>query len=147
MKQPTWNKIPDALKEKPQWAVAGASKAPMSRAPDGGLRHVSVNEPSTWMTFGDACQLAWDNNQTVTTHVTSDGVTIKQTGLDVGFILNEGDPFTCIDLDVKDAETTPNSPDKWTTADDFSRYLSIVNTIDSYAERYSLVNYNLSHQQ
>jgi hypothetical protein len=87
------------------------------------------------MSFEQACQIAWDNRETVTTHVTSDGVTVRQTGLDIGFILNAADPFTCIDLDVKDAETTPNNPEKWTTADDFQRYVSIVERFDSYTER------------
>jgi hypothetical protein len=55
--------------------------------------------------------------------------------MDIGYILNAADPYTCIDLDVKDAETTPNHPDKWTTADDFQRYVSIVERFDSYTER------------
>lgn len=131
----TWNKIPYEMQERPQWAVAGASKAPMGLAPSGGLRLIKVTEPSTWMTFEQACHLAWANRETVTTHVTSDGVTIRQVGLDVGYILNAADPFTCIDLDVKDAETTPNDPSKWTTPDEWQRYVSIVQTFNSYTER------------
>lgn len=131
----TWGKIPQEMRDLPQWAVAGASKAPMGLGPQGGLRMVSVTAPSTWMSFEQARDIAWANRDTVTTHVTSDGVTVRQVGLDIGFILNASDPFACIDLDVKDAETTPNNPEKWTTADDFQRYLSIVETFDSYTER------------
>ena len=122
----TWNQIPNELRERPQWALAGASKAPMAVGPQCGLRLVSVTEPSTWMTFEQACSIAWDNRETVTTHVTSDGVTVRQVGLDIGYILNAADPFTCVDLDVKDAETTPNDPSKWTTPDAFQRYISII---------------------
>lgn len=130
-----WGNLPEELKERAQWAVAGASKAPMATGPQGGLRLVSVVEPSTWMTFENAARIAWSNKDTVTTHVTSDGVTLRQTGMDIGYILNSADPYTCIDLDVKDAETTPNHPEKWTTADDFQRYVSIVEQFDSYTER------------
>lgn len=131
----TWMNLPYELRERPQWAVAGASKAPMAAGPQGGLRLVSVTEPSTWMTFEQACEIAWANRETVTTHVTSDGVTVRQVGLEIGYILNAADPFTCIDLDVKDAESTPNDPSKWTTAEDWDRYLSIVEHFSSYTER------------
>jgi primase-polymerase (primpol)-like protein len=130
-----WSNLPNDMKERPQWAVSGASKAPMGLGPQGGLRLISVTEPSTWMSFDEACGCAWANRETVTTHVTSEGVTIRQTGLDVGYILNAADPFTCIDLDVKDAVTTPNHPEKWTTPDDFQRYVSIIEHFDSYTER------------
>lgn len=131
----TWMQIPRDLQEHAQWAVAGASKAPMGIGPSGGLRLVSVTEPSTWMTFEQACSIAWANRETVTTHITSDGVTVRQVGLDIGFILNAADPFTCVDLDVKDVTTTPNDPSKWTTPDDFQRYTSIMDTLQSYTER------------
>lgn len=131
----SWANLPPDLKEYPQWAVSGANKAPMATAEKGGLRLVSVREPSSWMSFDQACSIAWANRETVTTHVTNEGVTIRQTGLDIGYILNQADPFACVDLDVKDAETHPNHPTKWTSADDFQRYLSIVNQLDSYTEK------------
>lgn len=130
-----WGNLPGDLKTLPQWAIAGASKAPMAQGPSGGLRLISVREPSTWMSFDDACNIAWANKDTVTTHVTNEGVTIRQTGLDIGFILNAADPYTCVDLDVKDAETHPEHPAKWTTPDDFQRYLSIVEKLESYTEK------------
>lgn len=131
----SWANLPPDLKSYPQWAVSGANKAPMATAEKGGLRLVSVNAPSSWMSFDQACAIAWANRETVTTHVTNEGVTIRQTGLDIGYILNQADPFACVDLDVKDAETHPNHPTKWTTADDFQRYLSIVDKLDSYTEK------------
>lgn len=131
----TWSNLPAEMQALAQWAVSGASKAPMAHGPNGGLRNISVVEPSTWMTFEDARNIAWANRETVTTHLTSGGVHVRQTGLDIGFILNAADPFTCIDLDVKDAETTPNDPSKWTSPDDWARYVSIVQHLDSYTER------------
>lgn len=101
----------------------------------GKLFNVSVTAPGQWMTFEAAVALAEANADTVTTWVNPQGVTITQTGFTVGYILNESDPFTCVDLDVKDATTHPNEPDKWTSANDFERYMSIVHHMDSYTER------------
>ena len=130
-----WSRIPEALRERAQWAVATASKAPQALNDKGKLFNVSVTAPGQWMTFEAACALAEANSDTVTTWTNPQGVKITQTGFTVGYILNAADPFTCVDLDVKDAETHPDSPDKWTTADDFSRYMSIVHHLDSYTER------------
>lgn len=101
----------------------------------GKLFNVSVTAPGQWMSFEAAVALAEANADTVTTWVNPQGVTITQTGFTVGYILNAADPFTCVDLDVKDASTHPNEPDKWTSADDFQRYMSIIHHLDSYTER------------
>lgn len=130
-----WSRLPQALRDRPQWAVAGASKAPMALNAQGKLFNVSVTAPSQWMSFEAAVALAEANVDTVTTWVNPQGVTITQTGFTIGYILNEDDPFTCVDLDTKDASTHPNEPDKWTSADDFARYMSIVHHLDSYTER------------
>lgn len=128
-----WAALPEEMRERPQWAVAGASKAPM--AWNGSkLVLVSVREPSTWMTFEDACAIAERFKDLVTTDI-KNGVTVTQTGLTVGYIINAADPFACIDLDVKDAATHPDDPSVWSTADDFARYLSIVHAYDSFTER------------
>lgn len=129
-----WTRIPEALRERPQWAVAGASKAPMALI-NGKLRNISVTAPSEWMTFEDAANLAWDNRDTVTTWVNPQGVTITQTGFTIGYILNSSDPFSCIDLDVKDAATHPDEPDKWTSPDQFQFYQDIMQAFDSYTEK------------
>lgn len=101
----------------------------------GKLFNVSVTAPGQWMSFEAAVALAEANADTVTTWVNPQGVTITQTGFTVGYILNEADPFSCVDLDVKDAATHPDEPDKWTSANDFERYMSIVKHLDSYTER------------
>lgn len=135
MEAVNWSRLPDDLRLRPQWAVAGASKAPMGLDAQGNLRLISVTNPSDWLSFEQAWEAANRYKDHVTTHTSSTGVTTTQTGLTIGFILHEDDPFTCIDLDVKDALTHPNEPDKWTSPDDFSRYMSIVSTMDSYSER------------
>jgi hypothetical protein len=99
------------------------------------LRATSSTRPSEWMSFEVAAQAAWERRDVVTTHVTNEGVTITRTGYDIGFVLHEDDPFTCVDLDVKDAETHPTKPDLWSTPDDFQRYVSIIDTLGSYTER------------
>lgn len=101
----------------------------------GKLFNVSVTAPGQWMTFEAAVALAEANADTVTTWVNPQGVEVTQTGFTVGYILNAADPFTCVDLDVKDATTHPDDPSKWTSADDFQRYMSIVQHLDSYTER------------
>lgn len=130
-----WGHLPEQMRSRAQWAIAGASKAPMALGPDGKLRNVSVNRPSEWMTFEIARQLAWDLREAVTTHVTSVGVTVTKTGYDIGYIINETDPLTCIDLDVKDAATHPANPELWTTPETFDFYMRVVTSLDTYTER------------
>ena len=112
-----WMRLPEELKAYPQWAIAGASKAPLSVGPDGKLFNTAVTRPSEWMTYEQARQLAWDLRDVVTTHVDKKGQTVQQTGFDLGFILCESDPFACLDFDVKEAETSPHEPELWTTAE------------------------------
>lgn len=115
--------------------LAGADKVPLALDSADKLRAVSATRPSEWMGFERATQGAQMYASHVTTHVTKEGVTVTRTGLDVGFVLHEDDPFSCIDLDVKDAETHPGKPELWTSADDFQRFVSIINTFSSYTER------------
>lgn len=130
-----WSRLPEELRALPQWAVAGASKAPLSAGVDGKLFNTSVTRPGEWLTFEQAAQLAWSNRDLVTTHVDKKGREVRQQGLDIGFILNESDPLTCIDLDVKDAQTNPDDPELWTRPEMFDFYWNIVQTFDSYTER------------
>lgn len=129
-----WQRLPEALRERPQWAVAGASKAPMALI-NSKVRNISVTAPSEWMSFEDAVALAELNANTVTTWTNPQGVVVTQTGYTVGYILNAGDPFSCIDLDVKDALTHPHEPDKWTTVAQFDVYQAIMREMNSYTER------------
>lgn len=103
---PSWPQIPAELRERPQWAVASADKAPLGMV-NGKLANVSVSRPSEWMTFDQACSAAAVHS------------------LGVGYVLTESDPFSCIDLDVKDA----------TPPEHLLRFEQIITTMDSYTER------------
>lgn len=99
-----WACIPQDLRERSQWCVAGEDKAP--RVATQGLPHARVNDPSTWRTFDEASAFAAHH------------------GLHIGYVLHESDPFACIDLDVKD-DTTPEQSE---------RFQKIVDAADSYTE-------------
>lgn len=129
-----WETIPNEFKELPQWCISGVSKAPMSVNSAGGLFHASVVSPSEWMPFDQAVWIAQQNHETVTRYTDKDGNTIEQVGFDIGFVLHESDPFTCIDLDVKDAQTHPTKSHLWATPEQFDRYKSIISQFDSYTE-------------
>lgn len=120
-----WSSIPPELRALPQWCVAGSNKAPMSRHHGNRLRLASTTEASTWMTFEDACQLAWENVNTLTSHQRSDGSTVEQLGYSIGFVTSEDDPYTCIDLDVK-----PGMSDR-----EQALHNQILQTFLSYTER------------
>ncbi|MHC8943053.1 AAA family ATPase [Advenella incenata] len=97
-----WGNIPTALRERRQWCVAGHSKRPLTA--NGNL--ASSTDPDTWTDFDTVCKAA------------------RAKGLGIGYMLCADDPFTCIDLDIKD--TTP--------AEHIERFQSIVTTFNSYAE-------------
>lgn len=100
-----WANIPKELRERPQWCLADNDKAP--RIAIEGLPYAKTNDPSTWRTFDEASALA------------------VQHGMHIGYMLHESDPYTCIDMDVKD--TTPT--------EHIERFEKIVATFDSYTER------------
>lgn len=75
-----WGCLPAALRDRPQWVLAGADKRPLTA--DG--RAASSTDPNTWTDFDTACRAA------------------VAKGLHIGYMLHESDPFACIDLDVKD---------------------------------------------
>jgi len=97
------DRLPQALRELPQWCVAGPDKSPLMT---NGQR-ANVKDPASWTDFDSACRAA------------------EADGRHVGFVLTASDPFTCIDLDVKDH----------TPAKHIERFDKIVTTFDSYAER------------
>jgi hypothetical protein len=98
-----WANIPAALRERPQWVLAGADKRPLTV--DG--YPASSTNPNTWTDFDTACRAA------------------KASERDIGYVLTVDDPFTCIDMDVKD--DTPR--------EHIDRFKSIVAVFDSYTER------------
>lgn len=110
-----WRNLPRELKERPQWCIAGPNKEPLYLV-GSELRNASVIEPSTWMRFVDAAIYAHSR------------------GLDIGYVLHEDDPFTCVDFDVKDATNAPDKPETWTTREAYDIYTSMIRSLDSYTE-------------
>lgn len=127
-----WANIPEELKERAQWVVSGASKAPLYLKNDKVIGAKST-DPATWMSFNDACKLACDNRDLITTHTDKHGIEVKQQGYCIGYMLSADDPFTCIDLDVKDS-TNCTDASQWTTTDQYERFDSIIKTFNSYTE-------------
>lgn len=109
-----WGRIPLELRQRKQWVIAGANKEPLALG-SRGLYRVKVTEPDQWMDFESAAAAA------------------VQHGLGIGYVLHESDPYTCIDLDVKDA-TNEEDPSKWTTPQQYDRFWAIAQQFDSYAE-------------
>lgn len=130
----SWNRLPSELKSRNQWCVSGANKAPMVCDSHGKLFNASINNSEQWLSFNDAVLLADKYKELITTHVDTYGYTRTQTGLDIGFVLTEADPFGCIDLDIKDALSHPNHPDLWTTIESFELFYRILCTFDSFTE-------------
>jgi RecA-family ATPase len=99
--------IPQKLCDTPQWALAGPEKAPYLPGPIGPY-NVSVHEERL-LTFENAV------------------TTVQRLGPEwgIGYVLRDTDPFTCIDLDVKDN----------TTEEQLARFTKIVEAFDSYTER------------
>jgi len=97
-----WNNLPSELRERKQWAVAALDKSPLTAAG----RSASSTDPTTWGSFEEISRAA------------------NERGLRIGYMLHESDPFTCIDLDVKD-----------TTSDHvLSGYHWAIREFDSYTE-------------
>ena len=116
-----WDRIPEELRWNQQWCIAGPDKAPYMVGNKGPYR-VKTVERTTWYDFETACEMAVLYN----THI--------------GYILTKEDAYSCIDLDVCDAESQaqkgePHDPSKWTTQEQFNRYWSIVQHFDSYTEK------------
>lgn len=97
-----WAGIPAELRARNQWALAGTDKRPLTTAG----RAASSTDPATWTSFDEACSAA------------------RSKGLHIGYMLHSSDPFTCIDLDVKD--TTPE--------EQIELHERVLATFDSYAE-------------
>lgn len=102
-KSPNFTNLPEALRKLPQWCVAASDKSP--RTVNG--HNARVNDPSTWTDFKSAREAA------------------HKKGHYIGFVLTEDDPFTCIDLDIK--ESTP--------PEHIQRCNNIVEKFNSYTER------------
>lgn len=114
-----WMRLPKELRSLPNWCVAGPDKAPYM-AGNNGLYHASPTK-GPWHTFEQACNIAYQHQ----THI--------------GYVLTKEDPFTCIDLDVKDklskdANGNFFKPELWTSQKELDIYCKIVSAFDSYSE-------------
>lgn len=113
-----WANIPPELRERNQWCYTdpthedGHKKAPRRR---GGWKADKTN-PAHWMSFEEASYLA------------------SLVGGHVGYCLSEDDPYTCIDLDVKDKSSHPDKPHLWTSRDDKNRHWKMVQVFNSFTE-------------
>jgi hypothetical protein len=104
-----WRNLPMELRLKQHWLIAHpANKNPLFHN-QGQFFNASVSKhlSAQWMTFEEATRLAITYN------------------LAIGFVIKEGEEYTCIDLDVK-----PN-----TTKEVLDLYDSVVHSFDSYTER------------
>lgn len=108
-----WSNLPEELRLIPKWCIAAPDKSPYTIS---GQR-ASVTNPATWTDWYSASTISqqWGN------------------GAGIGFILSEDDEFTCIDLDVKDADNEPDTS-KHTTPQQLERYQRIIDAFDSYTE-------------
>jgi hypothetical protein len=118
-----WAQIPWDLRERDQWCVAAGpgmfsekGKEPLGVREDGSFYLASSTQPGTWMSFEQAARAA------------------SARGLHVGYMLNEDDPFTCVDFDIKDAANAPDKPETWTTREEMETYYSYLRQFDTYTE-------------
>lgn len=98
-----WSQIPSELRERPQWCLAGPDKRPLTV----NGRPASVTNANTWTDFETA------------------SVSAALQGACIGYVQTTEDPFSCIDIDVKDT----------TSAEDMERFGAIIEQFDSYTER------------
>lgn len=118
-------RLPDELKWNRQWCIAGPDKSPYSVDKRGKLYRASINTPSHWLDFETAIEFSQHHGMP-----------------GIGYVITATDKFSCVDLDVTDAESQRRkgeeiNPAKWSTQEDFNRYWSIVQHFNSYTERSS----------
>lgn len=114
-----WLRLPEELKVRDQWCVAGPDKAPYV-AGSNGLHNASPTK-GPWLSFNEASQIAQYYN------------------VNIGYVLTKDDPFTCIDLDVKDVNSVDAKgkplPEKlWTKPEELDVYLRVVSQFETYTE-------------
>lgn len=118
--RPNYNNIPEELRWDAQWAIAGPDESNQFKAPHGlgprGIFKLSPTQSIHWRDFETVREYAEANPP----H-------------GIGYILTKKDPYTVIDLDVKNANNEPN-PEKWTKQEDLDRYMRIIQAMDSYTE-------------
>ena len=114
-----WWRIPLEMQQLPQWTLAGPDKAPYCLGAKG-LYHASPTK-GPWHTFEDACKYAHQNK------------------CGIGFIITDSDPYTCIDMDVKDIRSRdkddqPLQKEQLTPIEALKFYAGTVDFANSYTE-------------
>jgi len=115
-----YDQLPPELKELKQWCVAGGNKAPSVDGANG-LYPVDVKRVDQFYDFDGAVAVA------------------EKYKAGIGFVLTEDDPYSCIDLDVKDSDSRDRNslpyPSKmWTPQEQLDWYTAIVDGAQSYSE-------------
>lgn len=118
---PTWERIPAELRVRAQWLLAapdskGKLKVPTSVTTEGTPYPGSSTAPHCWLSFDRAVEHA------------------QRLGYAIGYCFISDDPYTVIDLDVKNEVNEPE-PGKWTTDIQHAGFARIVEDFDSYTER------------
>lgn len=111
--------IPQEMQNLNQWCIAGPDKAPYLVGETGPYHASPVKGP--WMDFSSACYYANIYNAKI------------------GFIICESDPFSCIDMDIKDCESVdakglPVPEALWTAKLNLDFFSGIVDFAQSYTE-------------
>lgn len=121
---PAWERLPVELRQRPQWLLAGPNEAGELKVPttvafgsdDYVLAPGSHSDPATWLTFEDAVGFA------------------RGFGCGLGFVVCDDDPFTVVDLDIKNQHNAPDKPQLWTTPEQIETLRYIAAELDSYTE-------------
>lgn len=116
-----WQRLPAEMRGRAQWLLAGRNGKGELKVPTNvdGMGHTypgSSTDARTWLTFEQATEAA------------------VRHGLGIGFCLHDLDPFTCVDLDVKNHANAPTEPDTWTTPEQLQHYAKLVAWLGSYSE-------------
>lgn len=116
-----WGHLPEEMRWCHQWLLAGPNDLGQMKVPytlrNGKAVPGSSTDSKQWLDFETACDAA------------------LSCGYGIGFVLSADDPYTCIDLDVKNAINAPNEPDDWTSQGGLDYFWKLVQECQSYTER------------
>ena len=111
-----FSNLPEELKSRPQWCIAAPNKSPHFVSDLGEISPASSTDSSTWMSFDKACYFA------------------KHYSTHIGFMLSASDPFTCIDIDIKNSQNELDSK-LWTSQEELNKSFELINAVNSYTEK------------
>lgn len=105
-------RLPNEMQARAQWCIAAPDKSPYLVGNEGPYR-AKVNQ-GPWMDFQTALKYSVHYN------------------CPIGYVLTKEDPFTCIDLDIKDALNAEQS--LWTAREQLNIFKGLVQFANSYTE-------------